>query len=303
MDTQSIVPCLWLDDQAEKAAAFYIEAFGAGRVRAVSHYPAAGDNPSGKPPGSVLTVDFEVAGLRFTALNAGPVFRINPSISFMVHTESAKETDALFAALSAGGDALMPLDKYPWSERYGWAKDRFGATWQVFTGKRGPSEAMIVPSLMFANEVRGRAEEALRFYASVFPNGRVASIQHYDGKNGPANMVVHGRCELSGQELIAFDSHIEHGFGFDEGLSLQVMCKDQRAIDHFWNGLVADGGEHGVCGWLKDRFGVSWQVVPANIAEWLTSQDTAARDRAFHAMMKMKKPVIAELEAAFAGKR
>lgn len=131
-----IIPCIWVDDQAEKVAAFYVRTFPAGRIVATSRYPESRDNPSGRPRGSVLTVEFEVAGQRFTALNGGPIFVLNPSISFFVHVDEPAEADHLFAALADGGEVLMPLDSYPWSDRYGWVKDPFGVSWQVITGRR-----------------------------------------------------------------------------------------------------------------------------------------------------------------------
>ena len=301
MSERPIVPCVWLDDQAKKAARFYTEVFPGGRVVAVSHFPASGENPSGKPPGSVLTVDLEVAGQRFTLLNGGPAFVLNPSISFFVHVDTPGEANQLFAALLDGGQALMPLGEYPWSERYGWVKDRFGVTWQVITGRRDGAEATIVPCLMFAGAQHGRAEEAMKAYAGVFPGGRVEAVDRYAAGEGPEGTVKHGRFVLAGQAMIAMDSHIDHGFGFNEALSLQVMCDDQAELDRYWTAL-ADGGEEGPCGWLKDRFGVSWQVAPAQMAGWMASDDVAARDRAFRAMMTMKKLDVAALEAAFAGR-
>ena len=296
-----IVPSIWLDDQAEPAAAFYARVFPAGRVIAASRYPAGVDNPGGMPRGGVLTVEFEIAGQRFTALNGGPIFKLNPSVSFFVHVDSPAAADALYAALADGGEALMPLDCYPWSERYGWIKDRFGVSWQVMAGRRSPSGPTIAPCLMFSGTVSGRAEEAMRFYAGLFPGGRVDSVERYAEGEGPTELVKHGRFWLAGQELVAMDSHIEHGFGFNEALSLQVMCADQPELDRYWDAL-ADGGRHGPCGWLKDRFGLSWQVVPRDITRWLTATDQAASERMLAALWKMQKIDIAALRRAFAGK-
>lgn len=301
MPTGIIVPCLWLDDQAEQAAAFYTKLLPGGRIGAVSHYPESGDNPSGKPRGSVLTVEFEVAGQRFTALNGGPIFVINPSISFFLHVASAAEADRLFGALAEGGKVMMPLGAYPWSERYGWVADRFGVSWQVIYGRPTPGGSTIVPCLMFTGEQRGRAEAALQLYTRVFPDSRIDSVERYTASEPSEGMVKHGRCVLAGQELVAMDSHVAHDARFNEGLSLQVMCRDQPQIDRYWSALC-EGGTPGPCGWLKDRFGLSWQIVPDGIAGWLTSRDTAARDRAFAAMMRMGKPDIAALQAAFEGR-
>lgn len=299
MSGQPIVPCIWLDDQAEQAAAFYARTLPGGRVGALSRYPESSDNPGGRPRGSVLTVEFEVAGHRFTALNGGPLFVVNPSISFFVQADTTEDADRLFSALADGGEALMPLGTYPWSERYGWAKDRFGVSWQVMAGRRRGG-ATIVPCLMFSGAQHGRAEEAMRTYAGIFPGGRVDGVERYAAGEGPPGTVKHGRFALAGQEMVAMDSHVEHGVTFNEGLSLQVMCRDQGEVDRYW-GALAEGGEHGPCGWLKDRFGLSWQVVPVGIAEWMSGRDPAARDRAFGAMLRMTKLDIAELERAYRG--
>lgn len=301
MTRSPIVPCLWLDDQAEPAARFYEATFPGSRITATARYPESAPNPSGKPPGSVMTVDLELAGQRFTLLNGGPHFTINPSISFFVQVDSADEADRLFAALSAEGEVLMPLDRYTWSERYGWAKDRFGVSWQVITLPREQIESMIVPCLMFSGPQAGRAEEAMKAYAGIFPGGRVDRIERYAAGEGPEGTVKHGRFVLDGQAMIAMDSHIEHGFTFDEGVSLQVMCADQRQVDRYWEAL-SEGGEQGPCGWLKDRFGLSWQVVPAAMTDWMTSDDPAGRERAFQAMLGMKKLDIAALRAALEGR-
>lgn len=295
-----IVPCLWFDDQAERAAKLYTEIFPGGRVTGVSHFPEGGDNPAGKPPGSVLTVEFEVAGQRFTALNGGPQFVIGPSISFFTHVASASEAERLFSRLAEGGEVLMPLGTYPWSERYGWVQDRFGVSWQVITG-RAESAAMIVPCLMFAGAQHKRAEEAIRMYTSIFAGGRVLRMERYAQGEGPEGTIKHGRFVVAGQEMVAMDSHLDHSSTFSEALSLQVMCADQAEVDRYWAAL-SEGGEQGPCGWLKDRFGVSWQVAPAQVTEWMTSKDTAARDRAFQAIMGMKKLDLAAIRRAFEGR-
>lgn len=301
MTDPAIVPCAWLDGQAEPAAAFYVRTFPGSRVTATSRYPERSDNPGGRPRGSVLTVELEIAGRRLTLLNGGPAFRPNPSVSFFAHVDSPAEADRLFGALADGGEALMPLDAYPWSERYGWVRDRFGLSWQVMAGRRPAGGAAVVPCLMFAGKQWRRAEEAMRAWAAVFPGGRLAEVARYAAGEGPEGTVKHGRFLLAGQELVAMDAHGDHGFGFDEGLSLQVMCRDQAEVDRYWAAL-AEGGRHGPCGWLTDRFGLSWQIVPAGIGEWLGAPDAAARDRAFAAMMTMTKPDVAGLRRAFEGK-
>ncbi len=296
-----IVPCLWFDDQAEEAAAFYTRTFGGGQVLARSRYPESFDNPGGKARGSVLTVEFEVLGRRFTALNGGPPFVINPSISFFLFTDTTERTDQLSAVLGEGGKFLMPPGAYPWSERYAWVEDRFGVSFQVMTNPRAPGSAEIVPCLMFANAQHGRAEEAMKAYTAIFPESRIDRIERYGADRGPEGKVVHGRFTLAGQDFIAMDGHEARGASFDEAVSFQVMCEDQREVDQYWARL-SEGGQPSRCGWLKDAFGLSWQIVPTRITAWMASSDTQATDRAFRAMLGMQKLDIATLDAAFAGR-
>ncbi len=290
---------MWFDDQAEAAAAFYAATLPDARVGEVARYPSAGPNPSGKPPGSVMSVDFTVAGQGFVALNGGPAFERNPSISFFVSLPSAPQVDRLCQALLDGGTALMPLDAYPWSERYGWVMDSFGVSWQVMAAP-GVDRAKVTPSLMFTGANHGRAREAIEVYVAAFPEARVGGIEVYSGDEGPAGTVKYGSFTLDGQPMVAMDSHGDHRFTFNEGISLQVMCADQDEVDQFWQRLAA-GGEEGRCGWLKDRFGLSWQIVPETLTEWLAHPDPGARDRAFEAMLGMGKLDIAELRRALAG--
>ncbi len=301
MPDKPIVPCLWLDDQAEEAAAFYSRTFPRGRVRAVSRYPASFDNPGGKPRGSVMTVEVELAGQPFTLLNGGPQFTLNPSVSFFVHVTTADEASGLFSTLSDGGTVLMPVDAYPWSERYGWAQDRFGVSWQVITGRPAPGGATVVPCLMFTGPQAGRAEEAMRAWAAVFPGSRIADVTRYEEGEGPVDSIKHGRFLLAGQDVVAMDSHFDHGFTFNEAASLQVTCADQAEVDRYWSAL-SEGGAPGPCGWLKDRYGLSWQVVPRGMADWMAGEDGAGRDRAFRAMLGMGKLDVAALRAAFEGR-
>ena len=297
MSTSPIVPCIWFDDQAEAAADFYTRAFPRGRVLSSSRYPESTDNPGHKPPGSVLTVEFEIAGQRFCALNGGPEFTPTPSVSFFVDVLAAEEADKLFALLAEGGKVLMPIDTYPWSDRYGWVQDRFGVSWQVNTTSAQAEATAIAPCLMFSDEQRGRAEEAMKLFTAIFPDSRVDMLQRYPEGQPAAGLVVHARFTLSGQPMAATDSPIDHGFAFNEALSFQVMCADQVEVDRYWERL-SEGGSQGPCGWLKDRFGLSWQIVPTQMQGWLTAKDTAARERAFAAMMTMGKIDIARIEAA-----
>jgi predicted 3-demethylubiquinone-9 3-methyltransferase (glyoxalase superfamily) len=260
--TSGIVPCLWFDDRAEEAADFYASTFPVASVTGVSRYPEDQQNPAGKPPGSVLAVEFDIAGRRFCALNGGPQYQITPSISFFVEFDDAAEAERLFVELAESGEVMMPFDAYPWSEKYGWVEDQFGTSWQVITVDEVADAGPVYPCLLFSDAQRGRGAEAINFYVDVFPNSSVERIEHYDADEGPDDYVKHGRFMLDGQLMVITDSHIEHGFEFSEGVSLQILCDDQDSVDYYWERLTADG-EESQGGWLEDRFGVSWQVVPA----------------------------------------
>lgn len=142
----------------------------------------------------------------------------------------------------------------------------------------------ITPFLWFD---AGQLEEALRFYASVFQGARIVS-------RGPRS----AELELLGQRFLALDA--ERRDPFTEAISLFVSCKDQAEVDYYWNALTADGGAESRCGWLKDRFGISWQVIPEALGRCLGDRDPARAQRALAAMLKMKKIVVADLEAAVA---
>lgn len=296
-----IVPCIWFSDESEAAAEFYTRLLPDGRILAVARYPESFDNPGGKPRGSVMTVDFEVGGQRFTALDGGPIFRPNPSISFFLRADDAAHAEHLYGVLQDGGRVLMPLGSYAWSPHYAWVEDRFGVSWQIIVDTSDTSRPRIVPCLMFAGPQHGRAEEAIQAYTRAFPESRIGDLVRYRKDEGPEGKLVHGRFTLAGHEFTAMDSGAPQDTTFSEGLSLQIMCDTQAEIDHYWDVLVQDGGQHGPCGWLKDRFGVSWQVCPAQFIDWYTHPDPAARDRAFSAMLKMHKLDIAELERALRG--
>lgn len=298
MTHDSIVPCLWFDDDAEAAAALYTRVFAGGRVTATSRYPAEGENPSKKAPGSVLTVEVELCGQAFSLLNGGPHFTKTASISFYALLPTVDDVDRVFNALADGGKVMMPLDAYPWSERFGWVQDRHGVSWQVMREGTSPT---IAPGFMFSDAHHGEAQAAMAHWTRAL-GGTVDDVAFHDGKTGPKDTVFHARFTLRGVPMRAIDSAMKHGFTFNEGVSIQVLCADQGEIDHVWDALLDGGGTPSMCGWLKDRFGVSWQVVPREVTRWMTTSDARARDRAFAAMMPMRKIDIATIETAFAAR-
>jgi predicted 3-demethylubiquinone-9 3-methyltransferase (glyoxalase superfamily) len=145
----------------------------------------------------------------------------------------------------------------------------------------------------------GQAEEAARYYTSIFPNSRIGRIGRYtEAGPGPAGSVLAVEFEANGQKFVGLNGGPE--FTFNEAISFQIFCDDQNEVDHYWNTLT-DGGEEGPCGWLKDKFGVSWQVVPARLIDMLDDPDPEKAKRTTEAMFQMKKLDIATLEKAYAG--
>jgi predicted 3-demethylubiquinone-9 3-methyltransferase (glyoxalase superfamily) len=299
---KGIVPCLWFDDQGEEAAELYTGIFPDSRITGMSRYPASFDNPSGKPRGSVMTVEFELGGQAFTALNGGPVFTPNPTISFFAQATDVAEVERMARALGDGGSYLMDLGEYPWSSRYAWVRDRYGVSWQVIHAEEAWDGPMIAPCLMFAGDVAGRAEEALELYADLFSGGAIEAIERYGAGEGPEGALKHGRVSLGGHRLVTMDSHVDHRVRFNEAISLQVLCRDQQEVDRYWAKLSADGQE-GPCGWLEDPFGVWWQVLPTSFVDMLRAGEGsgAGYDRAFKAMLDMKKLDVDALRRAFEG--
>ena len=296
----TIAPCLWLRDGAEEAASFYLDTIGAGRVIARTRFPQRADNPVGRPRGSLMSVEIELLGRRLTVLNGGPRFVLNPSISLFVRVATVAEAERLFGALSAGGETLMPLGEYPWSPRFGWTNDRFGVSWQVMAADAATVPS-IAPFFLFHSVWFGYAAPAMDWFCRIFPNSRIDGVERFGAGEPGEGSVKQGSCLLAGQRFLAMDSAVEHGFTFNEALSLQVLCDGQADVDRYWREL-SQGGEPGQCGWLKDRFGISWQVVPARWIDWLGSDaDAAARERVFDAMQDMTKIEVAVLEEAFAG--
>jgi predicted 3-demethylubiquinone-9 3-methyltransferase (glyoxalase superfamily) len=147
----------------------------------------------------------------------------------------------------------------------------------------------------------GKAEEAARFYTSLFPNSRITSIDRSPGEtpSGPKDMVLTVNFEIGGRSFIGLNGGPD--FKFNEAISLSIDCEDQAEVDRYWDGLLADGGEESVCGWLRDRYGVSWQVIPRQLPQMLSSSDREAADRALQAMLQMVKIDVAALERAYRG--
>lgn len=299
--TQKITPHLWFDHQAEEAAQFYTSLFENSSIGTFTRYGKEGYEIHGQPEGKVMTVEFELAGRHFIGLNGGPHFTFTPAISFYVVCESEEEVDHLWENFSKDGETLMELDSYDWSEKYGWVKDQYGLSWQISLGRLEDVGKKITPSLMYVSE-KGRAEEAINLYTSLFENSEIMGLLRYEkGELQPEGTVKHAQFKLDGEVFMAMDSSPEFAdFTFNEAISLLVTCKDQKEIDHFWEKL-STVPEAEQCGWLKDEFGVSWQITPSVLNEMLQDPDPKKVERVTKAFLQMKKFNIQKLQEAYKG--
>ena len=277
-----ITPHLWFDTQAREAAEFYVSVFPESRIDSAT---VLHDTPSG----DCDVISFTLAGQPFMAISAGPLFTFNPSISFFVNFDPAKDPqarerlDIAWKKLAEGGQVLMELGEYPFATRYGWVQDRYGLSWQlILANPAGEQRPAIVPSFLFTGDAYGQAEAAGDYWRGVFD-----AVMFSDFRLGPT-------------WFAAMDSGYEHGFGFNEAVSFIVHCRDQAEIDRYWAKLSAFP-ENEQCGWCKDRFGVSWQVSPIALEEVFLSGDQATIDRVTRAFMPMKKLDVAAIERAAKG--
>ncbi len=297
---QKISTCLWFDTEAEEAAKWYTSIFQHSTMRTVAMYPKSLEAVTGKKAGTVMTAEFEIEGQHVMALNGGPAFHINQSISFFIHCTTAAEVDEYWAQLGKGGKVLMELQQYPFSKRYGWIQDKYGVSWQVILVDDMNVPAKIVPSLLFVGKNFGKAQEAVNHYLSVFPDAKVTMMNK--APPGPpynnAEAVAYAAFNLCGEPFTIMDGPGKHAFAFSEGVSFVINCENQEEVDHYWEKLTADGGEESMCGWLKDKYGVSWQVTPTMMSELMRGNNPEKQERAMAAMLKMKKLDIHGLKNA-----
>lgn len=205
----------------------------------------------------------------------------------------------MWEVLSEGGQPLMPLNDYPFNPWYGWIQDKYGLSWQLILAD-GPVDQTIIPSLLFVSDQSGNAEEAIKFYCKVFDRSEVGSIARYGPNQAPdeEGTVAYADFELAGQGFAAMDSAHEHDFTFSEAISLYVDCQNQQEVDGYWEALSA-APEAEQCGWPKDRYGVSWQIIPRRLGELMSDPDPKKSGRVMESMLKMKKIDVEALEHAY----
>lgn len=273
---EKITPCVWHNQTGKEAAALYCRLFNDTKIVSESPY--------------VTNLSF--SGQLLMLLDGGPQYKPNPSISFFYICETQEELDRIWHGLLPNGTVLMPLGQYPWSDRYGWITDAYGTSWQLSVGKLADVGQKLTPCLMFTGDQLGRAEEALQYYSSIFKNTAIDGIL-YDEQN--KRYVMHAQFALEGQKFMVMDSDEDHQFSFTDGVSLTIHCNTQEEIDYFWNHLT-EGGSESMCGWLKDKFGVSWQVVPTILETLMQNPEKAGK--AAKAFMSMRKLEIEQIVQA-----
>lgn len=272
-----IFPCLWFDKESKEAAELYCTVFDDSKITAENEF----------------VTTFESSGQRFVCLNGGPEFTFNSSISFFVLYQNTDELEKAWDILLKDGKVIMALDKYEWSSKYGWLQDKYGVNWQLYEDKMEDVGQKFTATFMFCGPQNGKAEKAVLFYTSVFKNSDINGILKYaKGEDDVEGNVKHAQFNLGKHVFMAMDSSLPDQEGFSEAVSLVVECETQSEIDYYWSKLT-EGGEESQCGWLKDKFGISWQIVPKVLDELMS--DPSRSDRVVNAFMQMKKFDIEKL--------
>ena len=273
-----IFPCLWFESGAKSAAEFYFEVF--------DNCEILDDNE--------FAVSFLSAGQKFICLNGNQDSYFNSSISFFINSKSREDLSKIWERMLVGSKILMPLQSYPWSEYYGWIRDQFGVNWQLMLNQEEKDLPRFMPALMFSDVNYGKTEAAINFFTSVFQDSELKFASKYGAEHGDQEgKINHAQFQLNSQLFAAMDSGIMHGINFNEAISFVINCDTQAEIDFYWERLTA-GGSEGQCGWLKDQFGISWQVVPSILPKLLS--DPTKAQKVMATFLKMKKFDIAALE-------
>lgn len=298
---QKIIPNIWCNRNAEEAGEFYAAAFQDASYAVEARYPTTGllefqNEFAGEP----LTVAVNISGYRLSLINAGSEFTPTPALSFMLNFDplafdgdealARKSMDRLWGKLADAGQVFLELGEYPFSRHYGWVQDRYGVSWQlILTDPAGEPRPFIVPCLQFSGAQGAGAEAAVDHYLSAFEDAELGTrvFSPNPDDRATADVVGFSDFRVGEQWFAAMDAPAAQHAEFTCGVSLEVLCADQAEIDRLWEALSAVP-EAEQCGWLADRFGVSWQIVPRDMGALME------RPGAFDHMLGMKKLVIAD---------
>lgn len=280
MSTQKITPFIRATNSAKEIAEFYTNIFPDAKI--VSQNP--------------IVTEFEIWGTKLATLNGWeyPWAKLNPSISFSLWITDKDLTKSIWDKLSEWWEVMMEYGSYTRSEAYGRCNDKYWVSRQVMFDSRPNRTNSIVPSLMFIWANNGKTEEAMNYYTSLFDNSSIDFIWRYQA--GEADIewnINHAEFKLAGQQFIAMESSADHKFNFNDWISLAISCDWQEEVDYFRNHFVNDWWAESQCGWCKDKYWVSRQVVPVQLMQAMS--DPVNWQKAMQNMMKMKKIIIADL--------
>ncbi len=276
---KTITPCLWFDSNSKAAAEFYITIFPNSKV----HQDTG------------IVCSFDLMGTKLIGLNGGPKYKVNKAVSYFVYCGKEVNIDQLYSSLKEGGEVLFPLDKYDWSPRYAWVKDKFGVNWQLDVEPIN-NKQKIVPCLLFSNSKRTKVKDAMLHYTSIFKESRSLMEYPFPPQAGiPQGTLLFGQIKLGDFILNLMSGTDNESEDFTCGNSFVIECDTQKEIDFYWDKL-GEAGAYSMCGWLEDEYGVSWQIVPSILPKLLS--DPLKGPRVIQAFLKMRKFDIAALENA-----
>ncbi|HEL2111681.1 TPA: VOC family protein [Streptococcus suis] len=287
---QPIIPHLWYDTEAKEAVAFYVDLFGGN----VDWTYTITDTPSGDSD----LIQFQLGDMTLAAISAGPYFTLNESMSLMVNVADKDEVTRLYQALSEGGRILMPLGEYPFSPYYVWLEDRFGLSWQLSYAPDLDKPYQFDICLLFSQEQVGLAQPMLDYYKDKLPQASVGQLSYYGEGEAAVEAAKLNYAELlvAGQKMIVMD----HGYGgvasFNEAFSFMVYVDSQEEAES-WYEKVSAVPEAEICGWGKDQFGISWQIVPRILMEAYDTANPEKVKAVNAAVMTMKRLDIAAIQA------
>ena len=274
----SPTPCFWYATDARAAFDLYTEAFPGATVTA--------DNG--------FSLELTLGATTLAGLNGGPGYTPNETLSAFVELPTMQDVEHAFAKLNTdGARVLMELAPSPYSPAYAWLADRWGVNWQLTCAPNQP--AALSPALFFPGKLTGRAEPAMTAYGKLFSPSEVLLLDyHPEAAGGKAAGVMHAQQRLGEGRMIYGEFRGGHGAAFSEAGSLVVKCDTQTEIDRLWKSLTSGGGKPGRSGWCTDRFGVSWQIIPRKLHDWMSNPRTAKK--VGQRLQEMSKPDIARLD-------
>lgn len=247
------------------------------------------------PSGSIEFANIKIYDRELLIMAADDTSKFNNSISMTIWCNNLERTKYIWEQLSSTGKVLMNADKYDWSEYYGWCNDKYGLSWQIMYYP--DSENMVIPSITMSGANCGKAAEFIENLKPIFKDISINHISKY-GKNENGDNPEHiAHCEftVNNQKYIIMDSSNMHDQNFNESISFLILCKGQDEVDFYWDKIIANGGEASQCAWCKDKFGISWQVVPEELNQATGNPDPVIAKYALESMLQMSKIIINDL--------